>query len=158
MILQVSAKFCKFLQDSTRFCKMLQDSARFFKIQQRTLRNPQSKLTSFCWWQIVKFLKWLQQQYNNTTTTTNELRIEMTTSSSKNVILWCISCYCSSKKEKTGGGHKSYNCSFWAPSNFLDFWASPSWCTSKEHIFYVELGFWQKEINLRLKKLKKVTF
>ena len=73
----------------------------------------------------------------------------------KNVILWCISCYCSSKKEKTGGGHKSYNCSFWAPSNFLDFWASPSWCTSKEHIFYVELGFWQKEINLRLKKLKK---
>ena len=65
MILQVSAKFCKFLQDSTRFCKMLQDSARFFKIQQRTLRNPQSKLTSFCWWQIVKFLKWLQ--HNNTT-------------------------------------------------------------------------------------------
>ena len=76
----------------------------------------------------------------------------------KNVILWCISCYCSSKKEKTGGGQKSYNCSFWAPSNFLDFWASRSWCASKKHIFYVEIGFWQKEINLRLKKLKKVTF
>ena len=30
----------------------------------------------------------------------------------KNVILWCISCYCSSKKEKTGGEQKSYNCSF----------------------------------------------
>ena len=55
----------------------------------------------------------------------------------KNVILWCISCYCSSKKEKTGGEQKSYNCSFWAPSNFLDFWASPSWCTSRERIFYV---------------------
>ena len=32
---------------------------------------------------------------------------------------------------------------------------SSSWCTSKEHIFNVELGFWQKELILRLKHEKK---
>ena len=44
----------------------------------------------------------------------------------KSVIFWGISNYYSSKNEKTGGALKSYNCSFWSPSNFLDFWASSS--------------------------------
>ena len=62
------------------------------------------------------------------------------------------------KMKKLEGDTKATIAAFEPPSNFLDFWASPSWCTSKEHIFYVELGFWQKEINLRLKELKKWHF
>ena len=43
-------------------------------------------------------------------------------------------------KKKVEGDTKAIVAAFEPPSNFLDFLASPSWCTLKEHIFYVELG------------------
>ena len=60
----------------------------------------------------------------------------------KNVFFLGTSCWCSSKIKNVGGGLISCNFSLIAayepPSQFHNFLATSTWCTSKEHIFHVE--------------------
>ena len=60
----------------------------------------------------------------------------------KNVFFWSTLCKSSSKIKNVGGGLISCNFSLIAayepPSQFHNFLATSTWCTSKEHIFHVE--------------------
>ena len=58
--------------------------------------------------------------------------------------MWSLDVYhvtVGKKMKKLDGDTKATIAAFEPPSNFLDFLASPSWCTLKEHVFHVELGF-----------------
>ena len=80
----------------------------------------------------------------------------------KNVFFWSTLCKSSSKIKNVGGGLISCNFSLIAayepPSQFHNFLATSTWCTSKEHIFHVEFRYKKKKIFLFSKIWQKSHF
>ena len=80
----------------------------------------------------------------------------------KNVFFWSTLCKSSSKIKNVGGGLISCNFSLIAayepPSQFHNFLATSTWCTSKEHIFHVEFRSRRNFFFLKWKIWKNLNF
>ena len=74
------------------------------------------------------------------------------------MIVWGISSRCSSKTELLEGGSKAAIVAYECPSHYIKFRATSTWCTSKDHTFYVGEVFKQQISILFLKKLKNFNF
>ena len=59
----------------------------------------------------------------------------------KNLIFWATSSWCSSKIEFIERGSKAGIVAYERPSHFIKFLATLKWCSSKDHTFYVCIGF-----------------
>ena len=76
----------------------------------------------------------------------------------ENVFFWGTTCWCSSKTLRMVGGQIYQFWLNWPPYHSCNFWATPTYCTSKEHIFNVELRFLKNMNGLTMKNLKKIRF
>ena len=80
----------------------------------------------------------------------------------KNVFFWSTLCKSSSKIKNVGGGLISCNFSLIAayepPSQFHNFLATSTWCTSKDHIFHREFRFKRKKHSFVMENWKKFEF
>ena len=75
----------------------------------------------------------------------------------KNVFFWGILCWCSLENEQMRGALKWPFLQIEPPYHLLTFWCTPTWYTSKEHIFIVGKRF-EKLIYSLLEKIEKRRF
>ena len=76
----------------------------------------------------------------------------------KNTFFWDTICWCGSKITRMVGGQICQFWLNWPPYHSCNFWATPNYCVSKEHIFDVELRFLKIIYGLTIKNLKKIEF
>ena len=73
----------------------------------------------------------------------------------------CVEFHCNDiaqKLRKLEGVSKATIEAYEPPFNSIIFWAISTWCTSKDHIFYVKLLFEGKKVSMKVKILKKMKF